>query len=121
MEQGDIVWADDKEKHPHPIIFIEKIDKHNFHGCIFSHEIGKGNVKMKPEHFEKQDENGNPYDIQYDNSYLVICRLIKLGNWITRDKPKGKLTEEGIRFILANIPTEDKAILLNKPIWELNS
>jgi len=51
MEKGEIYTAHNKQDHPHPIIFLEWIDRVIFKGCIISHEPGKGNIPMQQEHF----------------------------------------------------------------------
>ncbi len=118
MKQGDIVRADDRKKHIHPIIFIEEIDNESFIGCIISHEKKKQNVKMQSEHFEIQDENGDEYEIKYDDSYFVPQSFKKYRKWISQEKPVGKLTKEGIEFIQA---TRDKVpIHHDKHIRELD-
>jgi hypothetical protein len=119
MNQGDILIANDKSKHPHPIIYIEEIDSENFYGCIISHEAGKGNVKMESEHFLDKDENDKPYPVQYDDSYLIPQNLKKEKLWITDKTVKGKLTDEGIAFVLSNIPGNKDASFHPRHIGEL--
>ncbi|MDR0954822.1 MAG: hypothetical protein LBM20_05510 [Rikenellaceae bacterium] len=118
MEQGDILWVDDgKTNLVHPIIFIEKKDDESFYGCIISHEPEKGNVKMEPEHFRVKDEVGEPYRVQYGPSYLVFKKYIKKDLWITDETVKGKLTDEGIAFVLANTPPNEMAVFHPKPVY----
>jgi hypothetical protein len=118
MKMGDIVRANDKKNHPHPIIFIKEEGKDSFIGCIISHESGRKNVKMKPEHFRHHDENGKDYEVQYEDSYLVPHQLNKKNDWIKNVKVVGRLTEEGIKFVISN--TSDKTIFHDTHIRNLN-
>jgi hypothetical protein len=85
------------------IIFIEENGKDGFLGCIISHETQKGNVKMKLEHFCIQDEEGHDYEVKYDDSYLVPHKFIKMNDWIKNVNVVGRLTKEGIKFMIDNI------------------
>ena len=114
MKKGDIVKAIDTEKHPHPIVFLEENNDGSFHACCISHEKEKGNIKMEKEHFCKVDENNVPYPIQYDDSYLIYKKLEKEYNWITSQAVKGRLTEDGIKYVESKIPK--KAVRHPKPI-----
>ena len=116
MEKGDIIWADDRTKHPHPIVFIEQENNGGFSACIITHGQIEGNIKMEKEHFCEFDENNNPYSIQYDDSYFVSTKLAKEYNWITDKTVKGKLTEEGIKYVESEI--SNKAESHPNPVWE---
>ena len=65
---------------------------------------------MKEEHFYKIDANDNPY--------LIHKRLSKEDNWITNETVKGKLTEEGIKYVESKISKKAESHL--KPIWDKN-
>jgi hypothetical protein len=104
MKKGDIIRADDFPKHPHPIVFLKDNRDGSFDACIITHEQGKGNIKLEQEHFQTIDEKKIPFSIQYDDSYLVYKRLCKEDSWIKNETVKGKLTEEGIKFVESNIP-----------------
>lgn len=100
MEKGEIYTAENKENHPHPIIFLEWIDRVTFKACIISHESGEGNIPMREEHFYTQDENGEPYNIQFENSHLIPNETFrKMEFWVYCDKVDGRLTNLGIDFI----------------------
>ena len=107
LKKGEIVQANlkpDEKNCFHPIIFLEKIDDLQFIGCIISHDPNKGNIKMSINHFQNKDENGKPYEIQYDDTYLVYKRYIKLAEWINKSIVAGKLTDEGILFVENQTP-----------------
>jgi len=100
MEIGDIVNAEDKKKHPHPIVYIKENGNDSFFGCVISHETNFGNIEMKEEHFRIQDKDGNRYLVQYENSHLIPYQFIKMKDWITNVTVVGKLTESGIEFVI---------------------
>ena len=58
MEKGEIYLARDREKHYHPIVFLEQIDIVRFKACIISTKSTNGNIPMLHEHFYMNDENG---------------------------------------------------------------
>jgi hypothetical protein len=100
MKKGDIFVAIDKRKHPHPIVFLGKSSDGKFNACILSTKGTNGNVKMSIGHFFTHDENGIDYEIKFNNSHLVPGRIFEKEElWLNSVDPKGKLTEEGIRFI----------------------
>ncbi|WP_165042734.1 hypothetical protein [Dysgonomonas sp. ZJ709] len=109
MNKGDIIWARDREKHPHPIVFLKQERNGTFSACIITHEQGNGNIRMEDEHFCKVDENNNPYSIKYENTFLVHRRLSKENSWITNETVKGRLTEVGIRYVESMIPTNTES------------
>lgn len=116
MKKGDIIWARDRGKHPHPIVFLEQEKSGTFSACIITHGQGNGNIRMEDEHFCKVDENNNPYPIQYENTYLVHQRLSKENIWITNETVKGRLTEAGIRYVESKISEESKSH--PNPVWK---
>lgn len=100
MNKGEIYTAHNKQDHPHPIIFLEWIDRVTFKGCIISHEPGKGNIPMQQDHFFIDDENGGRYNIQFENSHLIPNETFrKMEFWVNCDKVEGQLTNLGINFI----------------------
>ncbi len=99
MKKGEIYMAQDKGKHPHPIVYLENLSNNKFKACILSTKGILDNVKMSESHFEKQDDNGRSYKIQYKNSHLVPNRVFEKNEcWLDSTQPQGKLTEEGIEF-----------------------
>jgi uncharacterized membrane-anchored protein len=81
MKKGDILVATDKSTHPHPIIFLETSSEGKFNACILSTKSTNGNIKMSIKHFFEQDENGNDYDIKFNNSHLVPYRIFEKKNF----------------------------------------
>ncbi|MDR0955492.1 MAG: hypothetical protein LBM20_09015 [Rikenellaceae bacterium] len=121
MEQGDILHAADRRNHPHPIIYIKKKDSEHFYACIISHDAQNNDIRMKPEHFHVKNKDGKDYTVQYNikkPSYLVFKKLIKENLWIEDEAVKGKLTDEGIAFVIANTPSKEMAVVHKGPIWE---
>ncbi|MFA6201420.1 MAG: hypothetical protein WC679_13545 [Bacteroidales bacterium] len=85
-----------KKAHPHPIVFIEYIDQVRFKACILSSKSIGNNILMNQSHFCVNDENGNPYIFQYENSFLIKdMSFIKMDYWLDGEV-EGKLTEEGM-------------------------
>jgi hypothetical protein len=109
MKKGDIMWAHDGENHPHPIIFIEKINNASFKAGILSSQPMGRNIRMEPSFFCENNENGIPYTIPEDknNQYLVTeYSYIKMDWWVKSEMPEGRLTEDGIRFVESHIPDQ---------------
>jgi len=120
MNKGDIFIATDKSKHPHPIVFLETLSEGKFKACILSTKGGHGNLKMSDTHFTKVDENRNEYTVTFKNSHLVPYRVFEKEElWLSTQEPKGRLTEEGIRFIekyTSDINSEYHPIPISKTI-----
>jgi hypothetical protein len=119
MEQGDIVQANNRLRHPHPIVFLEAAGSDGFLSCTISSKKKNGNLEMRPEYFKDNDENGNPYKIVWNNSHLIRYKFYKMANWVNSVKIVGKLTDEGIKFVLDNIPADKQVLFHPKPIWDL--
>ena len=117
MRKGDIFLAENRENNPHPIVFIEQIDRVCFKACILSHQPTNNNIPMIQEHFHINDENGNPYQIQFENSYLVFNEtFIKMTFWLSSEEVKGRLTDIGINFIEQYV--NEQPVLCPAPIWK---
>jgi ribosomal small subunit protein bTHX len=120
LNKGDILWACDKhiKNHPHPMVFLEERDEDNFAACSLSTKAVNGNIKMKPEHFCDKDEHGKSYNFLRNKNtpYLIAKRYEKKNDWVFEKKPVGRLTEEGVRFVERNIPSE--ATYHPKPVWK---
>jgi len=94
LEKGDIVWAIDREKHFHPIVFLEVLNENEFRACILSTKPTNGNIKMEKKHIDES------YSFKYKNTHLVSeYKFVKQNDWIQDRKPVGRLTKEGIKFI----------------------
>lgn len=106
FELGDILWGRRNSDAIHPIVFIEDADTEFFIGAMLTHSNRfKVNILMKPEHFERTDEEGNVYSFQFNNTYLVEKKLMKKIEWKPFSKA-GKLTELGIGFLLEKIGSQ---------------
>jgi len=117
MKKGEIFRAIDPSNHPHPIVFIEKIDNEKFKACILSTKDTNGNIKMEPDHFYEKDENGGSFTITFKNSHLVPKLVLeKEYRWLKTEKPEGKLTDKGIAFIDKYLK-DIESICLIGPIW----
>ena len=98
LQKGDIIWADDTENHPHPIVFLEMIDEFKFKACILSTKPTGGNIQMDADHFEKG------WSLGYKNSKLVVdFAFEKLNEWIKSPEVVGRLNAKGITFVESNI------------------
>jgi len=100
MGKREIDTVENKEDHLHPIIFLEWIDVVTFNGCIISLWSVNGNIPMLKKYFQTHDENGNSYDIQFENSHLIPnITFRKMKFRVNCNKVKGRLTKSGIDFI----------------------
>ena len=108
--KGDILWADDTENHPHPIVFLEMINVSTFKACILSTKPTGGNIQMDDDHFEKG------WSLGYKNSKLVVeYTFEKLKDWTENPIVVGKLSAKGLLFVDSNI-INVKTIHCNMPI-----
>lgn len=103
-EIGDILEATDRSINAgrHFIIYYDSYDGVNFIGAMVTHNVCNKNLIMDRSHFEEIDINGEKYKFQFDETYLVIAKLIKFNNWGPFTKV-GKLTNSGIEFVKVNI------------------
>lgn len=100
FQKGDILKATHRKinEGKHFIIFLEGNSENDFIGGMITHSELYGNSQMSINHFEKNDENGKSYTVVYDNTYLVMARLIKPGIWGLYTKV-GRLTDKGKKFV----------------------
>lgn len=103
-EIGDILEASVRNKNAglHYIIFYSGYDEINFLGAMITHLKSERNELMSIIHFESTDENGDLYKVQFDDTYLVKAKLMKLESW-GPFKKVGQLTQEGINFVKEKI------------------
>jgi ribosomal small subunit protein bTHX len=108
LKKGDIVRAYDKEKHKHPIVFLEAINNYSFKSCILSTKSTGENIPMNATLFCANDEKGNPFKLPNNKQqYLVSEDLyIKMDYWIESESPEGHLTEEGISFVEKHVTSQ---------------
>jgi hypothetical protein len=81
------------------IVFYDHLDGLDFQGAmITSTDYQNQNVALAKDHFYNENALGEPYLVNYKNSYLVKAKLHKfhqMGEFIFM----GLLTAEGISFI----------------------
>lgn len=97
-KEGDII---DGEKTFHKIVFLGMDSDETFEGCMLTHagpEKGYDNIELKKEHFEVENEKGQRYSFQFDDTYFVKARLVKKVLWGPFEKV-GRLTDEGIKYL----------------------
>lgn len=103
MRKGSIIRGVSQDNTFHPIVYLERRDEDSFTGCILTHDpTREENIPMLEEHFEINDENGNRYQIQYENTCMVNIRFIKMNDWINSNVV-GQLTRAGIQFVEDNL------------------
>lgn len=104
---GDILWAENnfnkKEyRGPHYMVYLGKNgdDPNTFLGAMLTSakKTYPGNVPMKEEHFEKNDDGGNAWKVYYKNSLIVKRLFTKSVEWQPFEKC-GQLTAAGLAFV----------------------
>ena len=101
MKKGDILRGSKRGRDAalHFIVFLDGNDEESFVGAVLTHSNRyKDNVLMSEDHFEKSDAERKSFEFQFDDTYLVRGRFIKLQDW-GPFKKIGKLTERGIKFV----------------------
>jgi len=94
--KGDILEG---ERTRHPIIFLKEENSDQFIGCIITHSGRyENNIGLKMTHFKQTDGLGNEYKIQFENSYFINLKIIKINDWGPFIKVR-ELTREGVSFI----------------------
>ena len=103
-QQGDILEAKKRDKTAgrHFIVYYEGYSEENFIGGMITHLEDKRNIPMNKSHFELYDKNDNKYKITFDNTNLVVAKLIKFESWGPFTKV-GRLSQKGIEFVTENI------------------
>ena len=109
-QRGDILEASNRARDAgkHYIIFYEGFDEINFIGGMVTHMESERNIAMSENHFEKNDKLGNGYKFQFENTQLVIAKLMKFETWGPFTKV-GALSEAGMQFvqnIIDDLPLE---------------
>lgn len=100
MKLGDILRATNRDSLTglHPIIFYKDNSDLDFIGAMLTHYKTNKNIEMIESHFERYNENGDSYIFQFDNTKLVIAKLIKFNIW-GPFTIIGRLTNSGIDFV----------------------
>ncbi len=99
MEIGQIFFADKSiyKEAKHLIVYLgESNYRAGFYkGVMLTHAKGYGNIEMRKEHFSD--------DFNFKDTHVVNIGLLKPDDWKLH-KEQGTLTEEGLNFILTNVP-----------------
>lgn len=113
FKKGDIIEAENRaiDAGLHYIVYYSGFDDKNFIGGMLTHTFSNKNKQMHVSHFHATNENGAKYKFQFENTHLVIAKLMKVESW-GPFKKVGALTEEGITFVTETI---DK---LSSETWE---
>ena len=101
MKRGDILKGSKRGRGAafHFIVFLDGRDSISFIGAVLTHSSRyNDNVLMNEEHFRKSNANGKKYGFNFDSTYLIVKRFIKLQEW-GPFKKIGELTKEGIKFV----------------------
>lgn len=103
-KRGDILEGEDRRLKAarHYIVFYDGLDESYFIGAMITHKQLPQNVGMSINHFVANDEDGKPYKVSYDNTLLVVAKLIKFEIWGAFTKV-GELTQEGVDFVEKSI------------------
>lgn len=97
----------------HFIVFLEGKDEASFVGTMLtSSNKYNDNVLMKEAHFNKTDSAGKQFEFQFNNTYFVRRKFIKLSDWGPFSKI-GELTPEGIEFIKSEIDVTEPTLWEN--------
>lgn len=104
FSRGDILRARDRNRKAgwHYIIYYEPNSSSDFIGGMITRHTSPKNASMTTAHFLELDENGNPFQVAYNNSNLVIAKLIKFEGWGPFTKV-GQLSIEGVQFLEGTI------------------
>ena len=96
----------------HPIVFLREENADQFIGCIITKsktETYQNNIAFLPDHFEKNDDNGDKFRTQFINSHFVKLNLIKKKDWGPYIKT-GKLSPKGLQFIESHLKNADPTL-----------
>lgn len=112
-QRGDILEAKNRAKTAgrHFIIYYDGGNDTNFIGGMITHKLSEKNKSMLKSHFEALNEKGVKNKVVYDNTSLVIAKLVKFESWGPFTKI-GKLSKEGIEFMVDAIDN------LNSETWD---
>jgi hypothetical protein len=117
-QPGDILLAKNNynqgKQPPHPMVYLGTGGPDYFLGAMLSTSMEHGNILMDKAHFETIDENGKAYSVSFKPSFMADDLLKKKMEWAPFKK-KGKLTPEGLAFVLAQLDgKKEKESSLNK-------
>ena len=111
--RGDILEAKNRAKNAgrHYIIYYGGGNGINFIGGMITHKLSEKNKPMEKSHFEILNKKGVKNKVVYDNTSLVIAKLVKFESWGPFIKI-GTLSKEGIEFVVDTIDS------LNSETWD---
>ena len=104
--KGDILKGNRKLGAVHRIVYLSEWDHLFFLGAMVTHSDQSDNILMSEEHFWVVDQDNKRFEFQFENTYMVRARLFKRQEWGPFDKV-GELTEKGIAFVEANLPSRE--------------
>ena len=116
--RGKVAYRKNNVYHPLVCLEDETNAKTTIDACVLTHSLcgmSYQNIPMKKEHFLENDEQGNPYSFKFENTCMVQNAFEKELFWID-DKCIGKLSQEGIDFVLQNSRPFGPAIKYPKPL-----
>ena len=106
MEEFEFEDIIDGKRTNHPIVFFSIKNEDQFYGCIITHsENYDNNFALENKHFTENDENGEAFKIQYENSFCAKLKLEKQNDWGPFLKV-GALSEEGKEFVKNKVQHE---------------
>lgn len=105
FSKGDIIYGRRKSDAIHPIIYLADKDSFFFYGAMITHSSQNENILMKPEHFFEYNENHKKFEVQFHNSSIVNCTLLKKNEWFPF-RLVGRLTDLGIEFVEFHLKLE---------------
>jgi hypothetical protein len=83
FKKGDILRATVKEHVRHPLVYWED-EGGDFIGIMLTHS-GKSekynNIPLDEDFIEKEDQNGENFDFQFDDTQMVGDCLLKKAEW----------------------------------------
>jgi hypothetical protein len=102
--RGDILEAKNRAKTAgrHFIVYYSGNNDNDFIGGMITHKLSEKNKLMEETHFGILDKKGIKNKVIYDNTSLVIAKLVKFESWGPFTKV-GKLSKEGVKFVVDNI------------------
>jgi len=106
-QKGDILEGTDRRREAarHYIVALEPYRPGDFIGAMLtSSDTYPENIPMKPEHIRAHADNGVDFKFQFEDTYFVRGRFIKLENWGPFTKV-GELTKDGLGFV--EVETKD--------------
>ena len=107
-QPGDILFGENNLNQPgvrpHFIIFLDP-DPANagmFLGAMLTHSPRFKNISLEEDHFEKNDEHGNPWQVQFEKSFIAGDLYHKKEEWRPFTKV-GQLSKAGLDFVRQSI------------------